>query len=254
MLPKSLCPSTRQYLNDLYISFMSIREFRVSTDFVCVYRDDDIEVLTEDGGKAGGETSPNRPLSRTPRWDLYLSCCSYWVNWKMVDPETVPVHCNYDHSSNWNNGSISEQLFRSRSLPRLFSVPVTESLRVWSVGPVRREDVNKDFLFVCLCSKKISQPPPGGLLDSISNIFGYVAVGSSVQCVTLSRSPQVCPGLCSFGLLWLTTCLSTCLSVYSVSECVQPGLVPQLYSRWRTVCVHLFTLSALWLAFSTVTG
>ncbi|KAM8769716.1 autophagy-related protein 16-1 isoform 3-T3 [Acanthopagrus schlegelii] len=68
--------------------------------------DDDIEVLTEDGGKAGGETSPNRPLSRTP-------------------------------------------------------------------------------------SKKISQPPPGGLLDSISNIFG-------------------------------------------VSECVQPGLVPQLYSRRRT--------------------
>ncbi|XP_036975551.1 autophagy-related protein 16-1 isoform X3 [Acanthopagrus latus] len=67
--------------------------------------DDDIEVLTEDGGKAGGETSPNRPLSRTP-------------------------------------------------------------------------------------SKKISQPPPGGLLDSISNIFG-------------------------------------------VSECVQPGLVPQLYSSRR---------------------
>ncbi|XP_027136411.1 autophagy-related protein 16-1 isoform X4 [Larimichthys crocea] len=49
--------------------------------------DDDIEVLAEDGGKGGGETSPNRPLSRTP-------------------------------------------------------------------------------------SKKISQPPPGGLLDSISNIFG----------------------------------------------------------------------------------
>ncbi|XP_030253988.1 autophagy-related protein 16-1 isoform X1 [Sparus aurata] len=67
--------------------------------------DDDIEVLTEDGGKSGGETSPNRPLSRTP-------------------------------------------------------------------------------------SKKISQPPPGGLLDSISNIFG-------------------------------------------VSECVQPGLVPQLNSSRR---------------------
>lgn len=30
-------------------------------------RDDDIEVLTEDAGKAGGETSPSRPLSRTPR-------------------------------------------------------------------------------------------------------------------------------------------------------------------------------------------
>ncbi|XP_051254925.1 autophagy-related protein 16-1 isoform X6 [Dicentrarchus labrax] len=29
--------------------------------------DDDIEVLAEDGGKGGGETSPNRPLSRTPR-------------------------------------------------------------------------------------------------------------------------------------------------------------------------------------------
>ncbi|XP_063350478.1 autophagy-related protein 16-1 isoform X2 [Pelmatolapia mariae] len=28
--------------------------------------DDDIEVLTEDAGKAGGETSPSRPLSRTP--------------------------------------------------------------------------------------------------------------------------------------------------------------------------------------------
>ncbi|XP_026227760.1 autophagy-related protein 16-1 isoform X1 [Anabas testudineus] len=50
-------------------------------------QDDDIEVLVEDGGKGGGETSPNRPLSRTP-------------------------------------------------------------------------------------SKKTSQPPPGGLLDSISNIFG----------------------------------------------------------------------------------
>uniref|UniRef100_A0A671THL0 APG16-like 1 n=1 Tax=Sparus aurata TaxID=8175 RepID=A0A671THL0_SPAAU len=74
--------------------------------------DDDIEVLTEDGGKSGGETSPNRPLSRTP-------------------------------------------------------------------------------------SKKISQPPPGGLLDSISNIFGYVAVGSSVLCVPLSRTLQVCPGVCA---------------------------------------------------------
>ncbi|XP_049916479.1 autophagy-related protein 16-1 isoform X1 [Epinephelus moara] len=52
--------------------------------------DDDIEVLAEDGGKGGGETSPNRALSRTPR---------------------------------------SER-------------------------------------------KKMSQPPPGGLLDSISNIFG----------------------------------------------------------------------------------
>ncbi|XP_026227791.1 autophagy-related protein 16-1 isoform X4 [Anabas testudineus] len=30
-------------------------------------QDDDIEVLVEDGGKGGGETSPNRPLSRTPR-------------------------------------------------------------------------------------------------------------------------------------------------------------------------------------------
>ncbi|XP_067362323.1 autophagy-related protein 16-1 isoform X3 [Channa argus] len=49
--------------------------------------DDDIEVLAEEGGKGGEDTSPNRPLSRTP-------------------------------------------------------------------------------------SKKISQPPPGGLLDSISNIFG----------------------------------------------------------------------------------
>uniref|UniRef100_A0A673C690 ATG16 autophagy related 16-like 1 (S. cerevisiae) n=1 Tax=Sphaeramia orbicularis TaxID=375764 RepID=A0A673C690_9TELE len=29
--------------------------------------DDDIEVLAEDSGKGGGETSPNRPLSRTPR-------------------------------------------------------------------------------------------------------------------------------------------------------------------------------------------
>ncbi|XP_036975605.1 autophagy-related protein 16-1 isoform X10 [Acanthopagrus latus] len=61
--------------------------------------DDDIEVLTEDGGKAGGETSPNRPLSRTP-------------------------------------------------------------------------------------SKKISQPPPGGLLDSISNIFGRRTANS------FSTSPE----------------------------------------------------------------
>ncbi|XP_022594178.1 autophagy-related protein 16-1 isoform X3 [Seriola dumerili] len=61
--------------------------------------DDDIEVLAEDGGKGGGETSPNRPLSRTP-------------------------------------------------------------------------------------SKKISQPPPGGLLDSISNIFGRRTANS------FSTSPE----------------------------------------------------------------
>ncbi|XP_018560485.1 autophagy-related protein 16-1 isoform X2 [Lates calcarifer] len=62
--------------------------------------DDDIEVLAEDGGKGGGETSPNRPLSRTP-------------------------------------------------------------------------------------SKKISQPPPGGLLDSISNIFGRRRTANS-----FSTSPE----------------------------------------------------------------
>ncbi|XP_070826030.1 autophagy-related protein 16-1 isoform X2 [Chaetodon trifascialis] len=62
--------------------------------------DDDIEVLAEDGGKGGGETSPNRPLSRTP-------------------------------------------------------------------------------------SKKISQPPPGGLLDSISNIFGRRRTANS-----FSSSPE----------------------------------------------------------------
>ncbi|XP_040901601.1 autophagy-related protein 16-1 isoform X3 [Toxotes jaculatrix] len=61
--------------------------------------DDDIEVLAEDGGKGGGETSPNRPLSRTP-------------------------------------------------------------------------------------SKKVSQPPPGGLLDSISNIFGRRTANS------FSASPE----------------------------------------------------------------
>ncbi|KAG7225964.1 hypothetical protein INR49_018565 [Caranx melampygus] len=61
--------------------------------------DDDIEVLAEDGGKGVGETSPNRPLSRTP-------------------------------------------------------------------------------------SKKISQPPPGGLLDSISNIFGRRTANS------FSTSPE----------------------------------------------------------------
>lgn len=59
-------------------------------------------------------------------------------------------------------------------------------------------------MFLCLYSKKISQPPPGGLLDSISNIFGYVAVRSSVL---------VPAGLWGSGLsmLSLTTCLSTCL-------------------------------------------
>ncbi|XP_030008433.1 autophagy-related protein 16-1 isoform X2 [Sphaeramia orbicularis] len=63
--------------------------------------DDDIEVLAEDSGKGGGETSPNRPLSRTP-------------------------------------------------------------------------------------SKKISQPPPGGLLDSISNIFGVS------ECVQPGLLPPHC--------------------------------------------------------------
>ncbi|XP_071352171.1 autophagy-related protein 16-1 isoform X2 [Trachinotus anak] len=62
--------------------------------------DDDIEVLAEDGGKGGGETSPNRALSRTP-------------------------------------------------------------------------------------SKKMSQSPPGGLLDSISNIFGRRRTANS-----FSSSPE----------------------------------------------------------------
>ncbi|KAK9520328.1 hypothetical protein VZT92_020222 [Zoarces viviparus] len=64
--------------------------------------DDDIEVLAEDGGKGAGETSPKRPLSRTP-------------------------------------------------------------------------------------SKRTSQPPPGGLLDSISNIFGMSECVKSGLAPPLSR-------------------------------------------------------------------
>ena len=141
--PLPVDPSVHEWS---FISFMSIREFRVSTDFICVYRDDDIEVLTEDGGKSGGETSPNRPLSRTPRWDLFLSCCSYWVHWKTkllrftVNTITVQIETM--------GLFINNYLDPDPSVPSLFSLPVTESLRVWSVGPVRREDVNKDFLFV----------------------------------------------------------------------------------------------------------
>ncbi|XP_070826031.1 autophagy-related protein 16-1 isoform X3 [Chaetodon trifascialis] len=71
--------------------------------------DDDIEVLAEDGGKGGGETSPNRPLSRTP-------------------------------------------------------------------------------------SKKISQPPPGGLLDSISNIFGRRTANSFSSSPENTEAPS---GVCA---------------------------------------------------------
>lgn len=71
--------------------------------------DDDIEVLAEDGGKGGGETSPSRPLSRTP-------------------------------------------------------------------------------------SKKISQPPPGGLLDSISNIFGRRTANSFSSSPEGSEPPS---GVCA---------------------------------------------------------
>jgi len=37
-------------------------------------------------------------------------------------------------------------------------------------------------LTICLClsSKKTFQQPPGGLLDSISNIFGYVGVSEGL--------------------------------------------------------------------------
>ncbi|XP_010746300.1 autophagy-related protein 16-1 isoform X2 [Larimichthys crocea] len=72
--------------------------------------DDDIEVLAEDGGKGGGETSPNRPLSRTP-------------------------------------------------------------------------------------SKKISQPPPGGLLDSISNIFGRRRTANSFS--TSPENTEAPSGVCA---------------------------------------------------------
>ncbi|XP_030599755.1 autophagy-related protein 16-1 isoform X1 [Archocentrus centrarchus] len=72
--------------------------------------DDDIEVLAEDGGKVGGETSPSRPLSRTP-------------------------------------------------------------------------------------SKKISQQPPGGLLDSISNIFGRRRSANSFS--TSPESTEAQSGVCA---------------------------------------------------------
>ncbi|CAJ1066423.1 autophagy-related protein 16-1 isoform X3 [Xyrichtys novacula] len=71
--------------------------------------DDDIEVLAEDGGKGGGETSPSRVNSRTP-------------------------------------------------------------------------------------SKKISQPPPGGLLDSISNIFGRRPAGSFSSSPENTEAPS---GVCA---------------------------------------------------------
>lgn len=71
--------------------------------------DDDIEVLAEDGGKVGGETSPGRPLSRTP-------------------------------------------------------------------------------------SKKISQQPPGGLLDSISNIFGRRSANSFSTSPESTEAPS---GVCA---------------------------------------------------------
>lgn len=72
--------------------------------------DDDIEVLAEDGGKVGGETSPSRPLSRTS-------------------------------------------------------------------------------------SKKISQQPPGGLLDSISNIFGRRRSANSFS--TSPESTEAPSGVCA---------------------------------------------------------
>ncbi|KAL7400252.1 hypothetical protein ABVT39_009250 [Epinephelus coioides] len=72
--------------------------------------DDDIEVLAEDGGKGGGETSPNRALSRTP-------------------------------------------------------------------------------------SKKMSQPPPGGLLDSISNIFGRRRTANSFS--TSPENTEAPTGVCA---------------------------------------------------------
>ncbi|XP_049916508.1 autophagy-related protein 16-1 isoform X3 [Epinephelus moara] len=75
--------------------------------------DDDIEVLAEDGGKGGGETSPNRALSRTPR---------------------------------------SER-------------------------------------------KKMSQPPPGGLLDSISNIFGRRRTANSFS--TSPENTEAPSGVCA---------------------------------------------------------
>ncbi|CAK6979944.1 autophagy-related protein 16-1 isoform X1 [Scomber scombrus] len=69
--------------------------------------DDDIEVLAEDSGKGGGETSPNRPLSRTS-------------------------------------------------------------------------------------SKKVSQVPPGGLLDSISNIFGRRRTANSFSSPEATEAPSGC--------------------------------------------------------------
>uniref|UniRef100_A0A7N6BR51 Autophagy-related protein 16 domain-containing protein n=1 Tax=Anabas testudineus TaxID=64144 RepID=A0A7N6BR51_ANATE len=56
-------------------------------------QDDDIEVLVEDGGKGGGETSPNRPLSRTPRWTsvVFLSRRRS-TNSFSTSPETSEAH------------------------------------------------------------------------------------------------------------------------------------------------------------------
>lgn len=80
------------------------------------------------------------------------------------------------------------------------------------------------FLFFSLfsdqiCSKKTSQPPPGGLLDSISNIFGCVDLKFSVLC-------RVYAGLCRvwtvhvvLHYLSLSVCLSAaCLSVFRLDS------------------------------------
>lgn len=52
----------------------------------------------------------------------------------------------------------------------------------WGVKIAVSQSIISSFVFhlSLFYSKKISQPPPGGLLDSISNIFGYVAVRSPV--------------------------------------------------------------------------
>uniref|UniRef100_A0A7N6BVG8 Autophagy-related protein 16 domain-containing protein n=1 Tax=Anabas testudineus TaxID=64144 RepID=A0A7N6BVG8_ANATE len=59
-------------------------------------QDDDIEVLVEDGGKGGGETSPNRPLSRTPSFVLQTSVVFLSrrrsTNSFSTSPETSEAH------------------------------------------------------------------------------------------------------------------------------------------------------------------
>uniref|UniRef100_A0A665VBS8 Autophagy-related protein 16-1-like n=1 Tax=Echeneis naucrates TaxID=173247 RepID=A0A665VBS8_ECHNA len=111
MLPKNLCPLIRQ--------------------------EDDIEVLAEDGGKGGGETSPSKTLSRTPRFSPGSRLLATGGMDRRVKLwEVVSGHCEPKGALTGSNAGITSIDYDSAG-SYLLAASNDFASRIWTVDDYR---------------------------------------------------------------------------------------------------------------------